>query len=151
LHSASFDLRPFELEYHEVEKSIWCKLNFVGLLTQRNINLPNFNLFKELIWERYDFSKTTYKFYHIQVLWRNKSNLLKCRLFTLQRTIYIFFGRVKMDWRNVGIRISYQIKRKRERKWWGSQKEEENSTFSPIPEIMFSYILFISFSIDMQG
>jgi hypothetical protein len=56
-----------------------------------------------------------------------------------------------MDWRNVGIRISYQIKRKRERKWWGSQKEEENSTFSPIPEIMFSYILFISFSIDMQG
>jgi hypothetical protein len=37
-----------------------------------------------------------------------------------------------MDWRAVGIMVSYQIKRKRERKRGGNQKEEENST-------LFSY------------
>jgi hypothetical protein len=37
-----------------------------------------------------------------------------------------------MDWRDVRIRFSYQIKRKEERKKGGSQKEEENS-------ILFSY------------
>jgi hypothetical protein len=37
-----------------------------------------------------------------------------------------------MDWRDVRIRFSYQIKRKEERKKGGSQKEEENST-------LFSY------------
>ena len=69
---------------------------------------------RDMIFLRQPINSTTYRFC------RNKSNLLKCRLFTLQRTIYIFFRRVKMDWRNVGIRISYQIKRKRERKGWGS-------------------------------
>jgi hypothetical protein len=33
-----------------------------------------------------------------------------------------------MDWRVVRIMVSYQIKRKRERKRGGSQKEEKNST-----------------------
>jgi hypothetical protein len=37
-----------------------------------------------------------------------------------------------MDWRAVGIMVSYQIKRKRERKRGGNKKEEENST-------LFSY------------
>jgi hypothetical protein len=37
-----------------------------------------------------------------------------------------------MDWRDVRIRFSYQIKKKEERKKGGSQKEEENST-------LFSY------------
>jgi hypothetical protein len=37
-----------------------------------------------------------------------------------------------MDWRDVRIRFSYQIKRKEKRKKGGSQKEEENST-------LFSY------------
>jgi hypothetical protein len=33
-----------------------------------------------------------------------------------------------MDWTDVGMRVSYQIKRKRERKRGGDQKKEENST-----------------------
>jgi hypothetical protein len=70
----------------------------------------------KLIWERYDFSKTTYKSVSRHVLCRNKSNLLKCRLFTLKRTIFIFFGRIQTDWRDVGIRVSYQIKRKRKKR-----------------------------------
>jgi hypothetical protein len=37
-----------------------------------------------------------------------------------------------MDWRVVGIRVSYEIKRKKERKRGGEHKEEENST-------LFSY------------
>ena len=56
-----------------------------------------------------------------------------------------------MDWWHVGIRFSYQIKRKREGKRGGGQKEKENFTLFSIPEIMFSIILFISFSIYMQG
>jgi len=43
-------------------------------------------------------------------------------------TIFIFFGRIKMDWWHVGIRFSYQIKRKREGKRGGGQKEKENFT-----------------------
>jgi hypothetical protein len=42
-------------------------------------------------------------------------------------TIFIFFGRIKMDWWHVGIRFSYQIKRKREGKR-GGKKEKENFT-----------------------
>jgi hypothetical protein len=55
-----------------------------------------------------------------------------------------------MDWRGVGIRVSYQIKRKRERKRRGLPKRRrKTSPFSPILEIMLSFVLFISFSIDM--
>ena len=54
-HSANFDLRPFWREYLKLEKSIWCKLNFFRFLTQ-------ISAAKELIWERYEFSKTTHKF-----------------------------------------------------------------------------------------
>jgi hypothetical protein len=56
-----------------------------------------------------------------------------------------------MNWRDVRIRVSYQIKRKRERKRGGDQKDKKTPPFSPIPEIIFSSILFISFLIDMQG
>jgi len=45
--------------------------------------------------------------------------LLKCKLFTLRMTIFIFFGRIQMDWREVGIMVSYQIKKERERKGRG--------------------------------
>jgi hypothetical protein len=63
-------------------------------------------------------------------------------------TIFIFFGRIQTDWRDVGIEVSYQIKRKRERKW--GSKRRKTQPFSPIPEIMLSSVLFNSFSIDMQ-
>jgi hypothetical protein len=33
--------------------------------------------------------------------------------------IYIFLGRIQKNWRDEGIRVSYQIKRKRERKRGG--------------------------------
>jgi hypothetical protein len=42
-HSANVDLRPFQLEYIELQESIWCKLNLVGFLTQRLINVPHFS------------------------------------------------------------------------------------------------------------
>ena len=42
-----------------------------------------------------------------QVLWRNKSNLLKCKFSTLKRTIFIFLGRIQMDLRDVGIGINF--------------------------------------------
>ena len=89
-----------------------------------------------------------------QVLWKNRSNLFKCRLFTLERTVFIFFffRRIQMDWRDMGIRVSYQIKRKREKKrrrW--PKRRRKTPPFSLIPEIMFSYVLFIIFSIEMQG
>jgi hypothetical protein len=53
---------------------------------------------------------------------------------------------------DVGIRVFYQIKKK-ERNKRGRQSERKRKTppFSYIPEIMLSYVLFISFSIDMQG
>ena len=87
-----------------------------------------------------------------QVLWRNKSNLLKCKLFTLERTIFIFFERIQRDGRDLRITVSYQIKRKRERKKKKTaRKKNTTPPFSPIPEIMFSYVLFISFLINMQG
>jgi len=57
-----------------------------------------------------------------------------------------------MDWRDMGIRVSYQIKRKREKKrrrW--PKRRRKTPPFSLIPEIMFSYVLFIIFSIEMQG
>jgi hypothetical protein len=65
-------------------------------------------------------------------------------------TIFIFFGRIQTDWRDVGIMVSHQIKRKRV----GNQKEEEKLhpfllPFSSIPKIMLLFVLFISFSIDM--
>jgi len=65
----------------------------------------------------------------------------------LERTIFIFFGRIQTDWRDVGIKASYQIKRKRE-KMGGAERKTQ--PFSPIPEIMLSSVLFNSFSIDMQ-
>jgi hypothetical protein len=34
-------------------------------------------------------------------------------------TIFIFFGRIQMDWREVGIMVSYQIKKERKRKGRG--------------------------------
>jgi hypothetical protein len=61
-YSASFDHRPFWLEYLGLETSIWCKLNFVRFLTQRPINLPNFSKQRAHMKEIW-FSKTTYKFY----------------------------------------------------------------------------------------
>jgi len=39
--SASVDLWPFRLEYLELQKSNWSKLNCFGFLTQRSINTPN--------------------------------------------------------------------------------------------------------------
>jgi len=105
----------FWLEYLELEKSIWCKLNFFIFLTQIPINLPNFNRNSsyegDIIFLRQPINSVSK-----QVLWRNKYNLLKCRLFTLERTIFIFFGRIQTDWRDVGIRLSYQIQRKRKKK-----------------------------------
>jgi hypothetical protein len=51
-----------------------------------------------------------------------------------------------------GIRVSYQIKRKRERKRRRqSERRRKLSPFSSIPEIMFSFFLFLSFLIDMQN
>jgi hypothetical protein len=42
-------------------------------------------------------------------------------------TIFIFW-RIQMDWRDAGIRVSYQIKTKREiNRRGGGQKKEENS------------------------
>jgi hypothetical protein len=60
-HSTSVDLQTFQLEYLELQKSNWCKLNCVGFLTRRPIFLPNL-VEKELIWERYDLSKMTHEF-----------------------------------------------------------------------------------------
>jgi hypothetical protein len=45
-----------------------------------------------------------------------------------------------MDWGDVGIRISYQIKR---RGW--PERRRKLSPFSPITEIMFSSFVFLSF------
>jgi len=58
-----------------------------------------------------------------------------------------------MDWSDVGIRVFYVIIRKRERKKERRQPERRRklSLFTLIPEIIFLYFLFISFSIDMQG
>jgi len=56
-----------------------------------------------------------------------------------------------MDCKDMGIRVSYQIKRKRERKRRRLERRKKLSPFSPIPEIMFSSSLFLSFLIDMQG
>jgi len=54
----------------------------------------------------------------------------------------------------VGIRVSYQIKRKKERKkekgYKRPKRRRKLSPFSPIPEIMFSSFPFLSFPIDMQ-
>jgi hypothetical protein len=50
----------------------------------------------------------------------------------------------------VGIRVSYQIKRNKERGYKRPKRRKKLSPFSPIPEIMFSSFLFLSFSIDMQ-
>jgi hypothetical protein len=47
--------------------------------------------------------------------------------------------------RKVGIRVGYQIKRKRERKQSAARKEEKTPTFHPIHEIMYSSFLLISF------
>jgi hypothetical protein len=41
LQSANIDLRPFWLQYLELQKSNWCKINFVRFLTQITINAPN--------------------------------------------------------------------------------------------------------------
>jgi len=151
LYCASFDLQPFRLEYLKLEKFIWCKLIFFGFLTQRPIFLPNFSR----KWSSYEkdmiFLRELINFSSRQVLGRNKSNLLKYRLSTLKRNIFIFFWRIQMNWRDVRIRVSYQIKRKRERKRGSDQKDKKTPPFSPIPEIIFSSILFISFLIDMQG
>jgi hypothetical protein len=70
----------------------------------------------------------------------------------LERTIFIFFERIQRDGRDLRITVSYQIKRKRERKKKKTAKKKNTTPpFSPIPEIMFSYVLFISFLINMQG
>jgi hypothetical protein len=70
--------------------------------------------------------------------------------------VFIFFRRMKMDWRDVGIRASCQIKRKRKRKrkrkeGVDQKEEEKNPPFSSILEIMLSFLLLISFSKDTQG
>ena len=52
--------------------------------------------------------------------------------------------------RKVGIRVGYQIKRKRERKGVTVRKRRKTLPFPSILEIMYSYFLLISFLIDMQ-
>jgi len=115
LHSVYFDFRPFRLEYLELEKSIWCKLNCFEFLIQRPITLPKVSRKKahmrEMIFLRQPINSASK-----HILWRNKSNLLKCKLFTLKMTVFIFFRRIQTDWRDVRIRVSYKIKIKRERK-----------------------------------
>jgi hypothetical protein len=59
----------------------------------------------------------------------------------LESTIFIFFRRKETDWRVIGIRVSYQIKRKSEIKAGGRQKKEENSTFFSYTQ---NYVLICS-------
>jgi len=58
--STSVDLWLFQLEYLELQKPNWCKLNFFGFMTQSYINAPKFSqsrchmreiwFFKDDIW-----------------------------------------------------------------------------------------------------
>jgi len=50
-----------------------------------------------------------------------------------------------MDWRDEGIRVSYQIKRKEERKRRAAGKKKKTPRFSLIPNLcshLFSLLLF---------
>jgi hypothetical protein len=49
----------------------------------------------------------------------------------------------------LGFPIKYKEREKKREEATG--KKNTTSPFSPIPEIIFSFVLFISFSIDMQG
>jgi hypothetical protein len=59
--SASVDLCPFRLEYLELPKSIWCKLNFLDSWL-KDLSTFQISSKNKLIWGRYDFSKMTNKF-----------------------------------------------------------------------------------------
>jgi len=50
-----------------------------------------------------------------------------------------------------GLGFPIKLKEREKEKDEAARKKKKTLLFSPIPEIMFSYILFISFSIDMQG
>ena len=57
-----------------------------------------------------------------------------------------------MNLRDVGIRVSYQIKKKERKKERGRpERKRKTQPFSLIPKIMLPSVLFISFSIEMQG
>ena len=56
-------IRPFRLEYLELEKSIWYKLNCFGFLTRRPTSLPSFSRKKSSYEGNMIFFKTTHKFY----------------------------------------------------------------------------------------
>jgi hypothetical protein len=73
--SATVDLSSFRLEYLELQKSIWYKLNFVGFLTQRSINVPNFSL-KWCLMREMIFVKMTHEFCHQTGFVKNKSKVL---------------------------------------------------------------------------
>jgi len=53
-----------------------------------------------------------------------------------------------MNLRDVGIRVSYQIKKKERGR---PERKRKTPPFSLIPKIMLPSVLFISFSIEMQG
>jgi len=146
LHSAHFELRAFRLEYLELKKFIWCKLNCFEFLIQRPIILPNVSRKKSSYERNIIFLRQPINSASRHILWRNKSNLLKCRLFTLERMVFIFFRRIQMDWRDVRIRVLISNKNKeREKKEEAGRKKKKTLSFSPIPEIIFSSVLIISF------
>jgi hypothetical protein len=72
-------IRPFRLEYLELEKSIWYKLNCFGFLTRRPTSLPSFNRKKSSYEGDMIFLRRLINSTSRQVLWKNKSNLLPKR------------------------------------------------------------------------
>ena len=107
---------------------------------------------KELKWERYDFSKTIYKFdqhtsfVNKQVQFTSQASKLTSkslfRKFNFSKfkvkawRFYLHYLNVNcllrkgLFCREVGIMVSYQIKKKEKKEGRGSQKEKKNSTFS---------------------
>jgi len=73
---ADVDLRPFRLEYLELQKSIWCKLYFFGFLTRRPITIPNVSRAKSSYETNMIFIRWHMNYANKQVLWRNKSKVL---------------------------------------------------------------------------
>jgi hypothetical protein len=73
-HSANVDFQPFWLKYLELQKSIWCNLILLDSWL-KDLLAYQIALEKELIWERYDFSKMTYEFCQQTGFMKNKFKL----------------------------------------------------------------------------
>jgi len=112
-HSASVDLWPFWLEYLELKKFIWCKLNFVGFLTWRPIIITNVSrkrahmreiwVFKDVTWillpNRF-YEETSRNYvprhpnWHPSLCFSNLAHLnQKSKLEDFMQNYFFFFGK----------------------------------------------------------